>query len=258
MGQILFQVYSYIQHCLKRKDEHSLHSPFLFNFYVSVVKNCRQFQLHNIEEYRRILLGNEDILELEELGAGKAKTYSASIKSKAKSSLSPLKQSCFIGSLVHFLKPVCSIELGTSFGVSTSYMAKYADGQVITLEGSDKIALTAKNHFSKAGLEEVQVLTGLFETTLPKALEKSETLDFVFFDGNHRYNPTIQYFDLCLERINENSVFLFHDIYWSEEMNRAWSEIRANSLVTLSIDLYHFGIVFFRKNQPKQHFTLKF
>jgi predicted O-methyltransferase YrrM len=85
-----------------------------------------------------------------------------------------------------------------------------------------------------------------------------QTLDLVFFDGNHRYQPTMNYFNLCLKKANENSVFVFDDIYWSNEMTKAWEEIKNHKDVTVTIDLFSVGLVFFRTQQAKQHFILKF
>ncbi len=259
MGQIFFQVYSYIQHWLKRKDEHSLHSPFLFDFYVKVIKNKASFKVDSIEKYRSALLQNNSQIPIEELGALSKKHDNVRIKNKAGSSLSPLEQSCFLGSLVSYLKPQTLLEIGTSFGVSTAYLAQYASqGKVITLEGEPNIASISQEFFTSAKFEKVGLLLGEFDHTLPLAIKNLETLDFVFFDGNHRYSPTLQYFELCLMKKNENSVFVFHDIYWSSEMKKAWEAIKSNIEVTITVDLYYFGVVFFRKNQPKQHFVLKF
>jgi hypothetical protein len=69
----------------------------------------------------------------------------------------------------------------------------------------------------------------------------------------------MNYFKLALEKKNVNSIFVFDDIYWSEGMQKAWTEICAHKDVTLSLDLFYFGIVFFRtENKEKEHFVLKF
>jgi hypothetical protein len=50
---------------------------------------------------------------------------------------------------------------------------------------------------------------------------------------------------------------VFDDIYWSEGMAAAWTEIKADPAVTVSIDLFHFGLVFFRKESPKENFVIR-
>jgi hypothetical protein len=42
-------------------------------------------------------------------------------------------------------------------------------------------------------------------------------------------------------------------------MEKAWDEIKKQEEVTLTIDLFYIGIVFFRKeNKQKQHFTIRY
>jgi predicted O-methyltransferase YrrM len=82
-------------------------------------------------------------------------------------------------------------------------------------------------------------------------------LDLVFFDGNHQKVPTLDYFHHCLTKAHENSIFIFDDIHWSSEMDEAWQQIQGHEQVSLTIDLFQFGLVFFRKGIAKQHFTLR-
>jgi predicted O-methyltransferase YrrM len=105
---------------------------------------------------------------------------------------------------------------------------------------------------------EIRIAEGNIDTILVPEIQQLNTLDFVFFDANHRAEPTLRYFENCLAKVHENTVFVFDDIYWSEEMESAWQQICADPRVMLSIDLFWLGLVFFRKAQPKQHFKLRF
>ena len=62
---------------------------------------------------------------------------------------------------------------------------------------------------------------------------------------------------MCLESIHNNSIFIFDDINWSIEMQETWAIIKEHPKVTVSIDTYFWGIVFFRKEQEKQHFIIR-
>jgi len=148
--------------------------------------------------------------------------------------------------------------MGTSLGISTLYQATAVrSAKVITLEGCPQISAIARENFRWLGTNNVELMTGDFAGTLPKALDKIKCLDYAFFDGNHRKVPTLEYFEKALEYAHEDSIFVFDDIYWSDEMREAWEEIKANPKVTLTIDLFYVGIVFFRKeNSEKEHFTL--
>ncbi|MBK8365702.1 MAG: class I SAM-dependent methyltransferase [Bacteroidetes bacterium] len=169
------------------------------------------------------------------------------------------KYSQLIFRLVNFSNAKNIIELGTSLGITTLYISNAAkNGKVISLEGSTEIADLAKVNFQKMRSTNIEIVTGNFDTTLSGVLNKMQKVDLVYFDGNHRMQPTLEYFNLCLQKKTPDTVFIFDDIYWSREMKSAWDTIIQNKEVTISIDLFKLGIVFFRSGIPKQHFQLKF
>jgi predicted O-methyltransferase YrrM len=260
LSRILFSILSFIIHFIKRKDEHSLHSPFLFDFYTKTIKQKKRFVYKEIENERILLFSSNEEITFTQLGA-KTRRFNSSgnIGKVSKSSLSNIHQTAFLGAMVAYLQPKTILELGTSFGISTCYLSKYAQkSKIITLEGNKSIAQNATERFQKLGFENIRLINGNFDATLSDSISNLPSLDFVFFDGNHRYEPTMKYFNTCLSKITEESTFVFHDIYWSNEMAKAWNEIKSHPRVMISVDLYYFGIVFFRTNQPKQDFILEF
>ena len=131
--------------------------------------------------------------------------------------------------------------------------------KVITAEGSRAIAAQAKKNFQYLQLSTIQQVTGNFDDTLPGILAALPQLDLAFIDGNHRYEPTVRYFNQLLPRLNDASLVIFDDIHWSAEMEKAWEEVKENPAVTLSIDLFFIGLVFFSDQfKVKQHFTVRF
>jgi predicted O-methyltransferase YrrM len=152
------------------------------------------------------------------------------------------------------------IELGTSLGVTSTYLSLVPSaGHFITMEGSESIATYAEEHFKKAGLRNIALIRGNFDDQLDSALEKMETVDMAFIDGNHRMAPTLDYFHKIMHKSNEHSCIVFDDIHWSREMEEAWEEIKKDHRVKLSIDLFFVGIVFFRKSfLEKQDFMIRF
>jgi predicted O-methyltransferase YrrM len=107
------------------------------------------------------------------------------------------------------------------------------------------------------GISNIVCKTGSFEKHFLNTLKAFEQVDFILFDGNHRLEPTLKYFKEALSFVNENTVFVFDDIYWSDEMKQAWEIIKNDPKVAISIDLYDIGLVFFKKGQVKQHFKLR-
>jgi len=254
-------VRQYLRYYVHACTRYQVHSPFVFDLVNEVLEDNRHFYVFNdIERLRVNLLRDKRILEVTDLGAGSHTTKSGrrTVRSIARSAVTPIRYTEFLFRLVHYLKPKTVLEMGTSLGISTLYQAK-ADGraQVITLEGCPEIAAIAQENFKRLKADNIELLRGDFSDTLPQALLKMQRVDYVFFDGNHRKIPTLNYFHEALKYAHEDSVFVFDDIYWSEEMMEAWEEIKAHPQVTMTIDIFYMGIVFFRKeNINKTHFTL--
>lgn len=148
------------------------------------------------------------------------------------------------------------VELGTSLGLSTSYLLS-SNNKILSIEGNKDIYAITKNAFEQLNFNNTYLINATFENALPNVLQNNSNLVLFFIDGNHTKKATVSYFNTILPFIKEDSIIILDDIYWSKEMTEAWHEIRTNSKVKLSIDLYRIGILFFRKEQKEQeHFTL--
>ncbi len=259
---ILFRVISYLKYILKAGNAHGLHSPFVYELYVSEISKQKTYYHFNfIERLRNNLLVSDKTIQLTDLGAGNNGHIKKErqIKAIAYSSLSNKKTCELLFKLVNKFEPKNIIEIGTSLGVSTIYMAlANSKSSLYTLEGAEEVMAIAKEQFQFSKTKNIYPILGNFNQTLQPLVDSLSSVDLVFFDGNHQYKPTIQYFECCLAKATENTIFVFDDIYWSTEMKKAWDEISARPEVTISIDLYDLGIIFFRNNQEKQHFVLKF
>jgi predicted O-methyltransferase YrrM len=127
-----------------------------------------------------------------------------------------------------------------------------------SLEGCPNTAAIAAKNFQSMDMADIRIMPGDFDQTLPLYLQSIQKLDQVFFDGNHRHEPTIRYFRACLAKAHEGSVFIVDDIHWSPGMEAAWEEIKAMPEVTVTLDLFFMGLVFFRKGQAREHFEIRF
>ena len=255
----------YIHYWIKSSNSkgHGMHSPFVFELIDKVFIDDRNFYVFPlIEAAREDLLYNNNIIEVTDFGAGSRvnKNYSRTISSIAKSALKPPKFGQLLFRLVNHFGSSTILELGTSLGITTSYLAAANHNSlVITMEGAPEIAKQAERHFQHIGLNNIEQVVGNFDSTLANVLQKNKTFDFVFIDGNHRYEPTLRYFNMMKPNLHEYSVLVFDDIHWSKEMEQAWAAIKNDEIVTLTIDLFFIGLVFFRKEQKKkQHFIVQF
>ncbi len=256
----------YLEYYISAKNGkgHGVHSPFVFDFITKVLNDYTEYPCYSqIEKVRKEMLQTKTTVQVEDFGAG---SVTGNIKERkvstiASSALKPKKFSQLLFRIAQYYKTENIIELGTSLGITTSYLASaYAKSQVTTMEGSENIASLAKSNFSKLNLKNIKSVVGNFDEILqPYLLQLSKPVDLAFIDGNHRKQPTIDYFNILKPYISDNSILIFDDIHWSAEMEEAWKVITGDASVTLSIDLFFIGIVFFRKEQKsRQQFIIRF
>lgn len=242
---------------------HGIHSPFVFDFVKNVLNDKHSYPAYQpIESLRKKLLADSTVIEVEDFGAGSSviKTNKREVSAIAASSLKPKKYAQLLFRMVQYYKPETIIELGTSFGITTAYLASAnAVSKVFTCEGSGAITSIAKQNFSTLQLHNVQLAEGDFDKTLSSLLSNLKTVNFAFADGNHRKEPTLDYFNQLLEKATSTTILVFDDIHWSAEMEEAWEAIKLHPAVTLTIDLFFIGIVFINPDfKILQHFNIRF
>ncbi|MCU0353436.1 MAG: class I SAM-dependent methyltransferase [Cytophagales bacterium] len=253
--------FRYLRFRLQAGDAHAIHSPFVFRLYTDVIKQWRPYSCYEtIEDSRAELLASPETIEVTDFGAGSKRLRGSRrrVRDIARWSEKSPRLAQLLFRLVNHFQPNVIFDLGTSLGTTTLYMAHARQkSQLYSFEGDRNLAAIAQRRFDRFGLRNVVPVLGNIDEKLPETLPTVEKLDFVFFDANHRREPTLRYFAQCLEKAHPDSVFVFDDIYWSGEMQQAWQQIRMHPSVTLTIDLFFVGLVFFRNNQPKQHFRLR-
>ena len=242
---------------------HGVHSPFVYSFIRNVLLDKKEPDYFNlIEALRRRLLHDNDTISVIDFGAGSSviKTDERVIKKIAASSLKAKKYAQLLSRMVQYFKPSNILELGTSFGISTSYMAMANHcTPVYTMEGSPEIAKIADQNFQELGIKNINLVVGDFADNFQRTIEAMDVVDFAFIDGNHQQKPTELYFSELLKRSTEKSVFIFDDIYWSRGMENAWQNIKNHPSVTLTVDLFFFGIVFLDPTfKEKQHISIRY
>jgi predicted O-methyltransferase YrrM len=251
----------YLLHRLRAKNRHGVHSPFVYRLVDKVIYDFSSQKVYpEAEELRRQLILDTRMITVTDLGAGSHvnNNRQKKISDIARNALKPPQLAQLLYRLAAEMKPRSIIELGTCLGVTTVYLQKAVPGaKVYTLEGCPETAKIATETFKKAAVNNVALHTGNFDDTLPGVIKGLEEVDFVFVDGNHQKEATLKYFEWCLPKVNENTLLIFDDIYWSEGMKEAWTQIKAHPQVTVTIDLFWIGLVFFRKGQVKEDFLIK-
>lgn len=257
------QILSYISYLFKSKNLHGIHSPLVYNLVKEVIykKNDISPHFEAIENLRHEINNDKSKLSGTDFGAGSLINPSQkTIGNVSRSSSKSKKYARLLYRLAKWNQPHYALEIGTALGISSMYQSLGFNEKTlfISLEGNAILASKANENIRSLNLNNVQIIEGNFDDTLPTTLNKLPQLDWVFFDGNHKKEPTLRYFNQCLEKVSERAIFIFDDINWSIEMKEAWAEIKKNTSVSLTIDLFFIGLVFFDKREQKEDFVVRF
>jgi predicted O-methyltransferase YrrM len=254
--------FDFLRHQFKAKTRHGVHSPFAYRLIDEVIYDFHaKTNYRDIEKLRSELLLDERCINITDLGAGSQvnSNKQKKVSTLTRNALKPARLAQLIYRLAADLKPGNIIELGTCLGITTAYLAKAApNARVLSIEGCPETAAIALQNLKKLEINNTELLVGDFDEILPKITKDIPVLDFVFIDGNHRKEATLNYFKWCLPQLGENSMMIFDDIYWSLDMKDAWKQIKAHPEVSLTIDLFWIGLVFVKKGRFKEDFKIRF
>ncbi len=234
-----------------------IHSPSLFYLVRMLFYDRNDYYcFREIEKQRFRLEHYNRVIRVEDCGTGRS--GERTIRRIARTSLANPQEAQLLFRLVEHLKPQYLLELGTSLGITTAYLATAADGAVVhTMEGSDAIADVAEDTFRRLHLTNIQIHRGHIDDTLAGVLEDLPQVDFAYLDANHTEEATWWYFSQIVEKCVESSVVVVDDIHYSRGMNRAWKRIQQDGRVTSTMDLYGFGLVFFDKQYIRKDYIIK-
>ncbi|NJM14358.1 MAG: class I SAM-dependent methyltransferase [Bacteroidales bacterium] len=169
------------------------------------------------------------------------------------------KVNLFMGCLAQYFKPETIVELGTSLGLTSMYMAANApQSRVLTVEGCKQTAALARQNFNRLGAQNIELLNCLFEDALPALKEPIQNRSLVFVDGNHSYEATVSYFSFFADHAHNESLLVFDDINHSPGMQQAWKTIKESPSTTATIDFFRLGLAALSPKLCKQHFVVRF
>jgi predicted O-methyltransferase YrrM len=264
MNSAFFKATAYLKYLNKSGTRHSVHSPFVYLLVDEVIRDKTDFQEFNdIENLRQKLLHKSQLIEITDFGAGaNLKSYEhrfERVSELARKSSVDEKYGRLLFRLVRYFKSETILELGTSLGISTLYLAlANREAQVYTLEGCTTKSEQASANFQALNALNIDLHIGRFDIVLPDLVKNMKKLDFAFIDGHHTFDATIDNFETLLKIAHNDTVFVFDDIHWSRGMEKAWQQITDHEHVTVSVDLFRFGIVFLKKELSRQKFVIRF
>jgi predicted O-methyltransferase YrrM len=251
------QIKAYLRHWLDVVDDHSVHSPYFYDFYNKVLKATPSaYGFNEIEKMRENLSANHATIAVDDMGAGsKHFGNTRKISDVVNTSLSPPLLAQFYHRIITHREAKRIVELGTSLGLTSLYLATSPEAKVHTFEGSKVLSQMALTHFEYFGKKNITLFEGDIQETLPDFLQDPSKIDFALMDANHRYEPTVRYFEWMMRRFSEKTIVVVDDIHQSAEMEKAWQELKNHDLVYGSIDLFRCGVLFFDPDLNRQHFV---
>lgn len=256
----LFTAKEYAHYLLsaRHRQGFGIHSPYVFHLLNEVIFNKSQFYCYEqIESIRHQFKLNQQKIKMNDEGQGhyEIRTVSSIVNQSVKSP----KDAQLLFRLINMNQSATILELGTALGLTSLYLASAnSQASVVTMEADEQLCAFAKQLFEEQQKKNIQLICGKIEQTLPLYLEEVEQIDFVFFDANHTYEAIMHYVTLCLPKIHSNTIFAIDDIHWSASMKKAWNELKKNSKVRLSIDLFSMGLLFFNPDLQKQDYVVAF
>jgi predicted O-methyltransferase YrrM len=272
---LLFSIQSYFKFLWNSKNQHGVHSPFVFD----LVTKCFYDKTSKpeyilLKKYRIELLQNKNSIEVTDFGAG-SKVFKSNLRKISKiaqtAGISP-KRAELLFRITQYFQPNSILEIGTSLGLATSALSLgNPKSKIITLEGCSQTARIARENFDKFQLKNIQSIVTEFNQYLsnpipntqnpkPRTHNRQPTTDnhqLIYFDGNHSKEATLHYFELLLSTITNDTLWIFDDIHWSAAMTEAWETIKKHPKVTVTIDTFQWGFVFFRIEQEKEHLMIR-
>ena len=292
----IHQIGAFIRHFLTawNTSGEAIHSPYLFRLVRFVLRDENAYYcFRDIERRRELLLACEDSLDVVDYGsAGSPEGLHVQrcVCDIAKNHLESARVGQVLFRIVNFLheeekRPLQILELGTSLGITTAYLASVdSRNKVVTMEGSEAVLRVAQGVWKMLKLENIEWIQGNIDDTLYNIYSvqksefrsqssefrvqnsefrcqssevKGERIDLAFVDANHTYEATMRYADFLLNRLTEKGILVLDDIHYSEQMERAWRELKADPRVTTSMDLYHVGLLFVDTHYLKRHYRIR-
>ncbi|MES2748543.1 MAG: class I SAM-dependent methyltransferase [Bacteroidota bacterium] len=258
---MLQKIKSYLRFLYNSKNQHGVHSPFVFNLVTKCFYDKKKYPEYSIlKNYRKSLLQNKTTIEVTDFGAGSKvfKSNTRAINQIAKNAGISSKRSELLFRMVRYFQPISILEIGTSLGLATSALSLgNKNAKITTLEGCPNTLNQCQLQLQKFNINNVKCINSEFESHLKTINHQPTTFNLIYFDGNHSKQATLHYFEALLPTISNETVWIFDDIHWSPDMEAAWKIIQNHPKVTVTIDTFQWGIVFFRTEQKKEHFTIR-
>jgi len=258
---MLQEIKSYLKFLWNSKNEHGIHSPFVFSLVTKCFYDKSKYTEYSIlSNYRNSLRNNKNTIEVTDFGAG-SRVFKSNIRRVdqiVKNAGISKNRAELLFRIANYFQPNEVLEIGTSLGLATAALSLgNKNARITTLEGCPNTLAVAQEQFEEFNLGNIKSINTEFSCYLKNQQPTTYNPQLIYFDGNHSKEATLEYFKLLLTTVTNETVWIFDDIHWSLGMEEAWETIKSHPKVTVTIDTFQWGLVFFRREQPKEHFVIR-
>lgn len=243
----IHQLYYALRHLLHaHSNGHGVHSPLAYDLCValSATKRNAELQCQNLKALRFKLKSDSQVLQDGGYGAGSKvfKSEFRAVKHITRWGISSHSKARILFQLIRFFNPERVLELGTSIGLTTLYLASAQYPRPVHSVEANAAYFEFAKRLHAQHISKLNIL--FFHSTFETFLNANpDVYDFIFIDGAHDYHTTVKLFEYFNLHQGPRQVLVFDDIYWSPQMTKAWKHITENATGHLVLDAFSIGIV---------------
>jgi len=255
-----FRITSFLKFLRSSTNQYGIHSPFIYQFLIKCLyKRIPKIHLNALRHNRKFILNSKERIEVRDFGKGSVQfsTSTRNVSDMAKKAGMPLHESKLMSKIVSYFNIKSSLELGTSVGLGSIAMAtQHPENNIESVEACPNTFQVAQQHLEVLQLNTIKLYNTQFKDFLAE-LPENKQYDLVYMDGHHDEQATLAYFSSLKSHLHSDSIVILDDIYWSPGMQEAWTTICKDKSVKVSLDLYFWGILFFKPALSKQDFNIR-
>jgi len=241
------RIFDYFGYVFGSTDLHGIHSPFVYNLASQVLYHKLEKRIESVEFQRTQMLKSKGHIFNQNL-AEFTNTYTL-----------PAKHAFALSRLVAHLNIQRITEYGKTTGIETNYVLTNP-----LLESKIPVdyryVFTGENHVkvktNEKWLKNYEDETKNIDWSQPFPIQNDWDLHIVYL--SEQSDEIYEVWDSIKSKLHNHSIVVIANIRYSDDHYLKWKQLTHDPAVRVDIDLFRMGFLFFRKEQPKESFLLRY